>query len=104
MVETETALQKLMNELHASGEALIEDIDRRFARAQDLEALLRAQGGASGLADANESGPTVEDKARKTGLVIALAQQGYTVEAISTEVEMPRGEVQLILDLERVRK
>jgi len=49
MVETETALQKLMNELHASGEALIEDIDRRFARAQDLEALLRAQGGASGL-------------------------------------------------------
>ena len=46
----------------------------------------------------------MDDKARKTGLVIALAQQGYTVEAISTEVEMPRGEVQLILDLERVRK
>jgi len=103
MVETETALQDLMRELDNAGKTLIAELDRRLSQAHESGSCSAGQGfTVSG--PKTESAGSREDAEDKRAAVIALVQQGYTVEEIAREMKIPRGEVQLILDLERFRQ
>ena len=100
MVETETTLQELMEELDESGRVLIAEIDHRFARTADPpepDGCMTLSDHAPQPSTPKAKGPT------RLGRVVDLACQGYTVEAIANELDMPRGEVKLILDLEQFR-
>lgn len=99
MVETETALQELMDELDKSGQTLLEELDTRIHSAWSLD---QADAGDQG----GGSAPSIRitDTQEKRVAVIGLSQRGYTVEEIARELCVPRGEVQLVLDLERLRQ
>ena len=93
MVETETTLQELMEELDESGRALIAEI----ADPPEPDGCMTLSDHAPQPSTPKAKGPT------RLGRVVDLARQGYTVEAIANELDMPRGEVKLILDLEQFR-
>ncbi|NLJ24118.1 MAG: DUF2802 domain-containing protein [Firmicutes bacterium] len=98
MVETEAALQELMDELDKSGQALLEELDIRVHSARLLDQASAADGGGS------KPSAAITDTQEKRVAVIGLSQRGYTVEEIARELGIPRGEVQLVLDLERLRQ
>ena len=100
MVETETALQELMDELDRSGQILLEEIDSRL---HSLRLLEEASNTEEELGKSNLSAITTDVQEKRVA-VIGLSQQGYTVEEIARELGVPRGEVQLVLDLEHMRR
>lgn len=98
MVETETALQELMDELDKSGQILLEELDTRLQGVGfSDQANMEDQGGE------HEPSVRITDIQEKRLTVIGLSQRGYTVEEIAKKLGVPRGEVQLVLDLERLR-
>ena len=103
MVETEAALQELMSELDEAGQALLQELDSRLGQAQDGSSTSLGQEAAAGGQDVEQpaSQSSLEEK---RAAVIGLAERGYTVEEIARDVELPKGEVRLILDLERFRQ
>ncbi|NLA58962.1 MAG: hypothetical protein GX855_08710 [Firmicutes bacterium] len=106
MVETETALQELMRELDEAGQTLLKELDSRLCQSQDggnpdPRPSLRQDLMAENQEDSLAYRLDIEEKRTS---VIALAQQGYTVEEIAQDAEIPKGEVQLILDLEKFRQ
>jgi hypothetical protein len=102
MVETETALEELMDELDKSGQTLLTEIDTRLIQAQGIEFSNAIKAEPSAAATAS-SGSAADIEGKRVA-VIGLSQQGYTVEEISRALGIPRGEIQLIVDLEHFRK
>ena len=102
MVETETALEELMDELDKSGQTLLAELDTRLIQAQGIELSSVATRGEK--SSAKVSPISLTDTEEKRVAVIGLGEQGYTVEEISRALGIPRGEVQLILDLDRFRQ
>lgn len=116
MVETETTLQELMDELDRSGQALIAELDQRL-RTQGVPPSVVTSGvtidettakspSHQGESKSSEQGilHKAEEAPSKTEAVVNLARQGYTVKDIAKELELHQGEVQLILDLEQFRQ
>ncbi|NMB11098.1 MAG: hypothetical protein GX977_02310 [Firmicutes bacterium] len=104
MVETETALEELMDELDKSGQTLLAELDTRLIQAQGIELSSVATRGEKSSAKTKVSPISLTDTEEKRVAVIGLGEQGYTVEEISRALGIPRGEVQLILDLDRFRQ
>ncbi|NLY51590.1 MAG: hypothetical protein GX063_01610 [Firmicutes bacterium] len=103
MVETETALQELMRELDQAGQTLLEELDSRLSQIQEGGSLNLSQD-LTAQSEEDDSAAFQGNIEEKRGLVIGLAEQGYTVEEIARDANIPKGEVQLILDLERFRQ
>jgi len=104
MVETETALQEMMDELDKSGRALLKELDARLVQAQGIELSTTTDSVLGGSTNGRLSSLPKGDAVEKRAAVIGLSQLGYTVEEISRALGIPRGEVQLILDLDRFRQ
>lgn len=104
MVETETALEELMDELDKSGQTLLAELDTRLIQAQGIELSSVATREEKSSAKTKVSPISLTDTEEKRVAVIGLGEQGYTVEEISRALGIPRGEVQLILDLDRFRQ
>lgn len=104
MVETETALQELMLELDRSGQTLLEELDFRLNQTGISSPVAASDAREEGLINVKASSISTGDIDDKRIAVIGLGQQGYTVEEIARRLGIMRGEVQLILDLERFRQ
>ena len=111
MVETETTLQQLMDELKHSGDTIIQEIESRLQAAEGE--ILAGSDGASLYYEtkqrveehelAQESALQEVEPSGKIGMVLHLARQGHTVKDIAKELGLPQGEVQLVLDLDQFR-
>lgn len=133
LTATEAALKEMMQELEKSGAALLSQLDARLAQINtEKENTVHnpagstsgspkmpvtkpsSSGGISREASAGANGKKEQEKIQlqqpstgpvnKTVSVIGLSQQGYTVEEIEAELGIPRGEVELILALRRLRE
>ncbi|NLY29035.1 MAG: hypothetical protein GX047_00180 [Firmicutes bacterium] len=103
MVETEASLQELMRELDHAGQTLLQELDSRFSQVQEGGNLNTRQD-LTAQVEGKESAPSQVNIEEKRAVVIGLAEQGYTLEEIARNANLPKGEVQLILDLERFRQ
>ncbi|NMB25445.1 MAG: hypothetical protein GX986_07940 [Firmicutes bacterium] len=112
MVETETTLQELMDELDRSGQALIAELDNRLSDAHKTplgeiaveKEIAKSPDSSGGLPSVGREASNEVEVAGKTKAVVNLARQGYTVKDIAKDLKLHQGEVQLILDLEQFRQ